>query len=90
MNTSVNQTNMLLDELALAKKRSEELKTHLSKGLDVADEATRLKEQVNRLEKRAKEAMKKLGCVSAETRAVYRAMADMLIAWHTFQDGLQG
>ena len=65
------------------------MNTRPAKGLDIASEATRLKEQVDCLEKRAKEAMKKFGCVSPEMRAVYRAMADMLIAWHMFQDGLR-
>ena len=53
MNTTANQTDMLLDELALAKKRSEKLKKLLAKGLDIADEASSLEEQVNSLEKRS-------------------------------------
>ena len=90
MNTAANRTNELLDALASAKKQSEELKARGAQGLDVADAMTHLEEQVNALEKRAKETMKKLGCVSPETRAVYRAMADMLIAWEMFRDGMRG
>jgi len=89
MKTAPNRTNRLLDALASAKSRSEELKAQLTKGLDVADDVSSLEGQVQTLEEQARERMKELGCVSPETRAVYRAMADMLIAWHTFHDSLK-
>jgi len=90
MTTAANETNKLLNELALAKSRSDQLKTSLARGLDITDEVSPLEEKVKTLETRAKKTMKTLGCVSPETRAVYRAMADMLIAWHTFKDSLPG
>jgi hypothetical protein len=90
MNTAANETSKLLNELALAKSRSDQLKTRLAKGLDITDEVSPLEKEVNCLETRAKKAMKTFGCVSPETRAVYRAMADMLIAWYAFKDSLPG
>ncbi len=89
MKTALNRTHRLLDALASAKSRTEELEAEVTKGLDVADDVSRLEGQVQTLEKQARETMKDLGCVSPETRAVYQAMADMLIAWHTFHDSLK-
>ena len=33
--------------------------------------------------------LKRLGCVSPETRSVYHGMADMLINWQAFKDSLK-
>lgn len=89
MKTAPKRTNSLLDALASAKSRAEELKAEVAKGSDVEDDVSDLEGQVKTLDAQAREMMKELGCVSPETRAVYRAMADMLIAWHTLHDSLK-
>jgi len=89
MKTAPDPTNRLLDALASAKRRSDELNAQWRKGLDVADDVSSLEGEVKNLEEEAKATMKALGRVNPETRAVYRAMADMLIAWHTFHDSLK-
>jgi hypothetical protein len=83
--TSDNATDTLLRQLAEAKTWSDRLQRKLDSGIDVNHQIREADKQIQKLEAQAKEAMKKLGCVSPQTRAVYQAMADMLIAWKMFQ-----
>ncbi len=78
----------LLRELSEAKTWPERLQDEVSRGADVSDAIRRVDGDIERLEKRAKEAMKSLGCVNPHTRALYHGMADMLINWRAFKDSI--
>lgn len=81
-------TNRLLQELSDAKAWPEQFKRELDSGSDVSREIGEAAKKIEELEKRAKEAMRILGCVSPQTRLVYHGMADMLISWNDFKDSL--
>jgi hypothetical protein len=81
-------TSTLLKELSDAKTWPERFKQALKTGTDVSDDIQEADQEIQVLEKRAKEAMKRLGCVSPETRLIYHGMADMLIHWQVFKDSL--
>ena len=81
-------TSTLLKELSDAKTWPERFKQELKTGIDVSDDIQEADQKIEVLEKRAKEAMKRLGCVSPETRLIYHGMADMLINWQVFKDSL--
>ncbi len=82
-------TKQLLQQLSEAKALPERFRRGLNGGVDVRSEIRKADRKVEDLHKRAKEAMKRLGCVSPETRLVYNGMADMLIAWQSFKDSLE-
>jgi len=82
-------TTQLLQELSDAQAWPKRLKGRMDNNEDVTAQIKEGDEKIDLLEKRAKEAIKKLGCVSPETRTVYHHMADMLINWHTFKDSLE-
>lgn len=81
-------TTQLLQELSEAKTWPARYKQEIDRGSDVSHEIQEADKRIEELERRAKEAMKKLGCVSPETRSVYHGMADMLINWNDFKDSL--
>jgi hypothetical protein len=83
-----DETTRLLVELADAKKWPARFKRDMDGNVDLGQQLREADEKIGALEKRAKEMMKKLGCVSPETRSVYYTMADMLISWQTFKDNL--
>ena len=87
--TESGEIDQLLKELADARAWPDRFKETLTRGLDIRDEVKEADNRVNSLEKRAQEAMKKLGCVSPATRLVYQGMADMLISWKTFKDSVE-
>ena len=78
----------ILNELSEAKAWPERFKRKIDTGADVGSDIARADEKIDELENRAKKAIRRLGCVSPEGRSIYRAMADMLINWHTFKDTL--
>ena len=78
----------LLEALAEAKTWPERFKAQLEAGADIRHEISEASKRIEQLEKQAKQAMKRLGCVSPQTRSVYHSMADMLINWQTFKDSL--
>jgi hypothetical protein len=78
----------ILQELKEAKAWPSQLKHMLDGGSDVGDEIRKADEKVEALEKRAKEAIKRMGCVDPQTRMISQGMADMLITWYTFKDSL--
>jgi len=78
----------LLEALAEAKTWPERFKAQLEAGADIRHEISEAGKRIEALEEQAKEAMKRLGCVSPQTRSVYHGMADMLINWQTFRDSL--
>lgn len=78
----------LLEALAEAKTWPERFQARLEGGADIHHEISEADKRIEQLEKQAKEAMKRLGCVSPQTRMVYHGMADMLINWQTFKDSL--
>ncbi len=82
-------TTRLLQELENAKAWPERFKQELAGRADVSNDIREADKKIEELEKRAKDAMKRLGCVSPETRSIYHGMADMLISWHTFKDSLR-
>ncbi|MDY6952683.1 MAG: hypothetical protein SWE60_14325 [Thermodesulfobacteriota bacterium] len=84
-----DEANQLLQELSDAKTLAMRLKGRMDNNEDVRAQIKEGDEKIDLLEKRAKEAMKRLGCVSPETRTVYHHMADMLINWQTFKDSLE-
>ena len=88
MSSTDDTTGRLLQELADAKVWPTRFKQQLDSGSDVGDEIREADKRIEALEKRAKETMKKLGCVSPQTRMVSQGMADMLIAWYSFKDSL--
>ena len=78
----------LLKELSDAKTWPERFKQALKTGTDVSSDIQEADKKIEVLERRAKEAIKRLGCVSPETRLIYHGMADMLINWQVFKDSL--
>jgi hypothetical protein len=88
MPSTDDTTGRLLQELADAKVLPIRFKQQLDGGSDVGDEIREADKRIEALEKQAKEAMKKLGCVSPQTRMISQGMADMLIAWYSFKDSL--
>jgi len=89
MSTTDDTTDEILHELAEAKTWPAGLKKALDSGSDVDDEIREADQRIEALEKRAKETIKRLGCVSPQTRMVSQGMADMLIGWYTFKDSLK-
>ena len=81
-------TTQLLQELSDAKAWPAQFKRLLDGGSDVSNDIRDAEVKIEELEKRAKEAMKRLGCVSPQTRTIYHSMADMLISWNAFKDNL--
>jgi hypothetical protein len=79
----------LLHELSDAKTWPERFRLTLDSGIDVTGEIKEADKRIEALEKRAKETIKKLGCVSPQTRTISQSMADMLITWYTFKDNLR-
>lgn len=84
-----DETNQLLQELSDAKTLPMRLQGRMDNKEDVRAQIKEGDQKIDLLEKRAKKAIKKLGCVSPETRTVYHHMADMLINWQTFKDSLE-
>ena len=82
-------TSKLLEELADAKTWPATFKRQVDSHVDVSEQVREADKRIEELEQRAKEAMKRLGCVSPETRSVYHGMADMLINWQAFKDSLK-
>ena len=88
MTSTDDTTTRLLQELYDAKTWPARLRLELDSGKDLSHEIGEAAKKIEELEKRPKEAMKRLGCVSSETRTIYHGMADMLINWNTFKDSL--
>ena len=84
-----DETTRLLAELADAKNWPARFKQDMDGNMDISRQVREADEKIGALEKRAKEMMKKLGCVSPQTRSLYHAMADMLINWQTLKDSLE-
>jgi len=89
MSNTDDATDEILHELAEAKAWPTRLKQVLDGGSDVGDEMREAGERIEALEKRAKETIKRLGCVDPQTRMISQGMADMLIGWYTFKDSLK-
>jgi hypothetical protein len=79
----------LLEALLDAKTWPARFRRALDDGADVQNEMAEADMKVEALERQAKAAIKSLGCVSPETRALYHRMADMLISWQIFKDSLE-
>ena len=88
MTPTDDTTNQLLQELSDAKTWPARFKREIESGADISNQVKDADKKIAQLEKRAKEAIKRLGCVSPQTRSVYHGMADMLINWNTFKDSL--
>lgn len=88
MMSTDDTTTGLLKELSDAKNWPARFKCRLDSGSDVSHDIREADKKIEELEKRAKEAMKRLGCVSPQTRSIYHGMADMLINWNAFKDSL--
>lgn len=88
MPTTDDTIDQLVKELAEAKAWPSRFKQAFEIGSDVGDEIREADKKIEALEKRAKETIRKLGCVSPQTREVSQGMADMLIGWYTFKDSL--
>jgi hypothetical protein len=84
--TPTDPTDHLLQKLAEARTWADRFQRDLNRGHDVIAQIQEADKRIEALETEAKDAMKRLGCVSPQTRAVYHAMADMLIAWQMFKD----
>ena len=89
MSNTHDATDEILHELAEAKAWPVRLKKARNSGSDVDDEIRKTGERIEALEKRAKETIKRLGCVSPQTRMISQGMADMLIGWYVFTDSLK-
>jgi len=81
-----DSTERLLQQLAEARTWPERFHRNLDRGADVNGQIQEFDRRIAALETQAKEAMKNLGCTSPQTRAVFHAMADMLICWQMFKD----
>jgi len=88
MTSKDDSVHRLLEALSEAKTWPERFKARLEAGADVRHEISESGKRIEALEEQAKEAIKRLGCVSPQTRSVYHGMADMLINWQTFRDSL--
>ncbi len=88
MHSPDDATSTLLKALSDAKTWPERLKQELQTGTDVSSDIQEADKKIEVLERRAKEAIKRLECVSPETRLIYNGMADMLINWQVFKDSL--
>ena len=88
MTSTDDTTTLLLQELSDAKTWPARFKQKIERGADISDQLNEADKKIEALEERAKEAMKRLGCVSPQTRSVYHAMADMLINWNSFRDSV--
>jgi hypothetical protein len=84
--TPADPTERLLQKLAEARTWADRFQRDLVGGYDVASQIEEADKCIQALEIESKDAMKRLGCVSPQTRTVYHAMADMLIAWQMFKD----
>ena len=86
--TPTDPTEHLLQKLAEARTWADRFQRDLNRDQTVTTQAQfeEADKRIQVLETEAKDAMKRLGCVSPQTRAVYHAMADMLIAWQMFKD----
>ena len=82
------ETDALIKELAEAKTWPTRFEGLLDQGKTAQSEIAEADGKIADLEVRAKAAMKKLGCVNPQTRAVFHGMADMLISWQAFKDNL--
>lgn len=80
--------NELLYELSDARAWPERFQRDLDGGSDFESEIREADEKINALENRARETIRRLGCVSPQTRAISQSMADMLINWYAFKDSL--
>ena len=88
MTSTNDSTTLLLQELSDAKTWPARFKKEIESGVDISDQLNEADKKIEALEERAKEAMKRLGCVSPQTRSVYHGMADMLINWNSFKDSI--
>jgi hypothetical protein len=79
----------VLRELAEAKVWPKRLKQALDQGSDVSEDIRKAGEKVEALEKKARDTIKRLGCVDPQTREISQHMADMLINWYAFKDSLK-
>lgn len=86
--STYDTTTGLLKELSDAKNWPAQFKGRIESGSDVSRDVREADKKIEELEKRAKEAMKRLGCVNPQTRSIYHGMADMLINWNAFKDSL--
>jgi len=82
-------TEKLLEQLAEARTWPKRFQREFDSGAHVRGRIQEADRQIAALETQAKEAMKNLGCTNPQTRAVYHAMADMLIAWQMFKERSQ-
>jgi hypothetical protein len=89
MTATDNGMDKLLSELSEARTWSARIKGLMGNGVEVSQEIRDADRRIKDLERRAGEVMKRLGCVSPQTRAIYHAMADMLISWYAFKDALE-
>jgi len=89
MSTTDDTIHKILQELAETRAWPARLKRALEEGSDVGDEIREADEKINALEKRAKETIKRLGCVDPQTRKISQGMADMLIGWYAFKDSVK-
>lgn len=82
-------TAEMVRALSEAKAWPEQFRASTAKGLDVGCQIKEADEKIAALERRARELIKELGgalgCGHPQTRMVFKAMADMLIEWHTFR-----
>jgi hypothetical protein len=86
----MEETTQLIEELSDARRCLQRLQDKLKQRQDITDELNACDVKIEALEKKARTSIKTLGCVSSETKTLYRVMADMLIAWHTLKDKFTG
>jgi hypothetical protein len=89
VNTTDDAMDKLLQELSDAKTWPARFQRSLDKGAEVGREIWEADRTIEALENRAKEAIKRFGCVHPETRTIHNRMVDMLISWQTFKDSLE-
>lgn len=89
MSAADDTIDEILQELSEAKAWPARLKQALEGGADVSNEIREADKKISALENRAKEAIKRLGCVDPQTRMISQGLADMLIGWYVFKDNLK-
>jgi hypothetical protein len=88
MSAADDSIDEILQELKEAKSWPSQLKHMVDEGSDMGNEIRKADERIEALEKRAKEAIRRMGCVDPQTRMISQGMADMLITWYAFKDSL--
>jgi hypothetical protein len=81
-----NEIARLLEDLADAKTWPDKFREDITRGAKSDIEIVTADKKIERLEKHARQLIRRLGCTDPKTRLLFQGMADMLINWYAFKD----